>query len=108
MQQIFAHYIDKFEEINYKHEEYYKWQICNKFPGLMQEALAASDEDFSRKLLDVKKLTENIIDSYTQPFFGLVQFARESTEGTMAVRKLLKDLYLPYISIHQNTWLWVL
>lgn len=65
---IFRHYIEKFSYINdSERQEYYKWQVCNEFPKLMQKALTAPDENFARELNKVKKCTYNIIDSYTQP-----------------------------------------
>lgn len=93
MQQIFAHYIEKFEMINNKeHKKFYKWQICQEFPKLMDMALDASEDKFANALLKVQKCTENIIDSYTQPFYGLVQMAKEEPEE---VRKMFLDLYQP-------------
>ncbi|SCX09606.1 hypothetical protein SAMN02910339_01367 [Lachnospiraceae bacterium YSD2013] len=90
---IFSNYIKNFELINdTEHEEYYKWQVCNVFPVLMSKALEASDEDLPRALYEVKKSTFNIIDSYTQPMAGLVDFARKDAS---AVRELLKNLYAP-------------
>lgn len=90
---IFSHYVDKFDFINDSaHEEYYKWQVCNEFPVLMKKALEIDDEEFPRALYEVKKYTFNIIDSYTQPMSGLVDFARKDAPAT---RELLKNLYAP-------------
>ena len=81
MHQIFAHYIDNFEKLNDpEHSEYYKWQVCHKFRPLMDEALAADVDDFADALYRVKDCSKNIIDSYTQPFYGLVEFARREPE----------------------------
>ena len=91
VQQIFSHYIEKFEYINSpKCQEYYKWKIAKRFPSMMNEALAALSEDFSAKLYEVKKLSSNLIDSYTQPFYGLVKFAQREPE---TVRAMFKALY---------------
>lgn len=91
MHQIFAHYIDNFELLNDKeHEEYYKWQICAQFKDLMDEALEADPEDFADALYKVKECSVNIIDSYTQPFYGLVEFARREPE---TVQQMFMDLY---------------
>lgn len=91
MNQIFAHYIDNFEMLNDKdHEEYYKWQICAQFKDLMDEALEAEPEDFADALYKVKECSVNIIDSYTQPFYGLVEFARREPE---TVQQMFMDLY---------------
>lgn len=91
VQQIFAHYIDKFEYINNPtHQEYYKWQIAKRFRDAMDVALAAPAEEFPSKLYEVKKLTSNLIDSYTQPFHGLVKFAEREPE---TVRNMFKMLF---------------
>lgn len=91
MHQIFAHYIDNFEMLNDKeHAEYYKWQICYQFRKLMDKALATDSENFANALYQVKECSRNIIDSYTQPFYGLVVFARKEPE---TVRKMFIDLY---------------
>ena len=91
VQQIFDHYIKKFEYINSpEHKEYYKWQIAKRFRGEMDKALAAPAEAFSSKLYGVKKLTENLIDSYTQPFHGLVKFAEHEPE---TVRRMFQMLF---------------
>jgi hypothetical protein len=91
MHQIFSHYIDKFEYLNNEqNSEYYKWQICYDFRRLMDEALAADDKRFPDALYKAKECSRNIIDSYTQPFYGLVVFAREEPA---TVRKMFRDLY---------------
>lgn len=91
MHQIFAHYIDNFELINdNEHSEYYKWQVCHEFRKLMDEALNADAEDFADALYKVKECSRNIIDSYTQPFYGLVEFARKEPE---TVQQMFMDLY---------------
>lgn len=91
LEQIFHQYIDKFKFINSGgRDEYYKWQVCNKFPSLMKKALTASNEEFHTVLYEAKKATVNIIDSYTQPFYGLVEFSKTKPEE---VRSILKDLY---------------
>ena len=91
LKQIFQHYIDRFEYVNGSdHIEYYKWQVCHEFPVLMKKALASDKEIFAKALNEVKKCTYNIIDSYTQPFHGLVEFSGKDPE---AVRQLLLDLY---------------
>lgn len=91
MHQIFAHYIENFEKLNdSEHAEYYKWQICYDFHRLMDEALAADVDDFADALYQVKDCSRNIIDSYTQPFYGLVEFARREPE---TVQQMFMDLY---------------
>lgn len=92
VQQIFSHYIDKFEYINnHNHQEYYKWQIAKRFRPEMDAALSATDEFFATKLYAVKKLTSNLIDSYTQPFHGLVKFAEQEPETVRNMFTMLFD-----------------
>ena len=91
LNQIFEHYIDRFEYINNEdNEEYYKWQVCNQFPMLMKKALSSENEQFPKALYEAKKCTFNIIDSYTQPFSGLVDISKYDPDG---VRELLLNLY---------------
>lgn len=91
MHQIFKHYIDNFEMLNNNvNAEYYKWQICAVFKPLMDEALQVSPSEFANALYKVKECSANIIDSYTQPFYGLVEYARREPE---TVQQMIKDLY---------------
>lgn len=91
LQQIIDHYLARFEEINGPvHMEYYKWQIAYQFKPLMDEALAGPVAEFSAKLNAAKNLTQNMIDSYTQPFNGLVEFSKKEPE---TVRKMFWDLF---------------
>ncbi len=88
---VFKNYIEKFEYLNDDdHTEYYKWQVCHKFRPLMDQALAADTDHFADALFKVRECSENIIDSNTQPFYGLVCFARNEPE---TVRKMFLDLY---------------
>lgn len=91
MHQIVTHYTEKFEMLNdTEHSEYYKWQVCYEFRPLMDAALKADAEDFADALYKVKECSKNIIDSYTQPFYGLVQFARKEPK---TVQQMFMDLY---------------
>ena len=90
LKKIFNNYIEKFDFITYDREEIYKWEIINDFKGLMDKALTVSDEEFPVKLNEAKKLTENLIDGYTTPFYGLVKFSEKEPE---TVRKMFLDLY---------------
>lgn len=90
-QELTDHYIAAFEMTNGpQHTEYYKWRIAKAFRPMMEEAMAASDAELSQKLYAVKRMTANLIDSYTQPFSGLVNFAKEEP-GT--VRGMFRDLF---------------
>lgn len=91
LQEIIERYIDLFPVTNGPvHMEYYKWQIIYRFRPMMDEALAASDADFPGKLYAVKKLTANVIDSYTQPLNGLVEFSKKEPA---AVRTMFSTLF---------------
>lgn len=90
LNQIFQHYIDNFSEINNKYSEYYKWQVCEEYPLLMDKALDSSDEVFADELWKVKKCSENIIDGYTLPFTGLVEYAKDEPS---VVKDMFRNLY---------------
>lgn len=91
MQQIFKHYIDNFEKLNdSEHMEYYKWQIVKKFRPMMDEALKSDSISFPERLMEVKKITSNLVDSYTQPFYGLVKFAEQEPD---TVRGMFQNLF---------------
>ena len=93
LHQIFENYIKKFEEINNtEHQEYYKWQIAKIFRPMMDDALKSEDAEFIRKLKQIRKKTENFIDSYTQPFGGLIRFADKWGE-VEKVRKMFQELF---------------
>ncbi|RHU37224.1 hypothetical protein DXD54_08515 [Clostridium sp. TM06-18] len=92
MQQILKHYIDDFEKLNDpEHMEYYKWQIVKKFRPMMDEALETDGSEFAEKLMEVKKITSNLVDSYTQPFYGLVKFAEKEPD---IVKKMFRELFV--------------
>jgi hypothetical protein len=93
LQQVFEHYIENFAMVNdAEHKEYYKWQVCAEFRDLMDKAIAAPEQDFSAALYKAKVSTSNIIDSFTQPFYGLVKYAEEEPE---TVRRMFIELYAP-------------
>ncbi len=91
LDKIFENYINRFDLINDEaHREYYKWQICDQFPGLMKTALSTDDTNFAKALNEVKKCTQNVIDSQIQPFWGLVKIAEDQPAE---VKRLLTNLY---------------
>ncbi len=93
LHQIFENYIEKFEEINNtEHQEYYKWQIAKIFRPMMDDALKSEDAEFIQKLKQIRKKTENFIDSYTQPFGGLIRFADKWGE-VKKVREMFQELF---------------
>jgi len=100
LQQIFANYINEFERINNpEHREYYKWQIAKRFHNEMDVALTASAEDLPSRLYALKKLTSNVIDSYTQPFHGLVKFSEKEPE---TVREMFQNLFDESIDLQKR------
>ena len=91
LQQIIDHYITRFAELNGPgNDEYYKWQIIQRFRPMMDEALAATDAGFPDKLYAIKKLTSNLIDSFTQPLNGLVEFSKREPA---TVRQMFIELF---------------
>ncbi|MCD8308098.1 MAG: hypothetical protein LUD51_07740 [Clostridia bacterium] len=90
LQEIFCRYIEKFAFINSPgHDENYKWRIAKEYRALMDDALTKHGQEFAAALYKVKKCTDNIIDSYTQPFGGLCEFAKKEPE---TVRQMFLDL----------------
>lgn len=89
LNQLFCAYIDKFEYLNNDTNcESYKWEAICKFQSIFD--LDASD--FAAMLKAARDSTENIIDSYTQPFGGLVKLAEIDPEP---VREMLRALLVP-------------
>lgn len=92
LQQIFANYIERFEELNGpEHEEYFKWEIVKNFRPLMETVLSSTEQDgFIANLKEVKKRTYNFIDNYTQPLGGLISFANHEWK---TVQEMFRSLY---------------
>lgn len=89
LDQVFKVYIEKFEYINNAHNnENYKWHAICEYQRLFD----IDATDFATMLKAVKDATENIIDSYTQPFYGLVNVACEEPE---CIREAFRALYIP-------------
>lgn len=92
LQQIFDHYTEKFSVINdADHNENFKWKVAKEFRERMDFAFTREGNEFADALYRAKMSTENIIDSFTQPFQGLVVFARQEPE---TVKKMFQDLLL--------------
>ena len=89
LNQIFTAYIDKFRFLNEDPQcEGYKWYSVVQF----KEAFDLDAPDFAAMLKRAKQVTYNIIDSYNQPFGGLVKIAEQSVEDAEAVRELFRAL----------------
>lgn len=89
LNQIFTAYIDKFRFLNEDPQcEGYKWYSVVQF----KEAFDLDAPDFAAMLKRAKQVTYNIIDSYNQPFGGLVKIAEQSVEDAEAVRELFRTL----------------
>lgn len=63
---------------------------------MMDEVLQIDDSAFAGKLREVKKITSNLVDSYTQLFYGLVKFAEKEPD---TVRKMFQDLFAATILV---------
>lgn len=91
LNQIFNAYIQQFEVLNdSQNNESYKWSAIVDFQKAFD--LSVSDDSFAGMLKEAKDATENIIDSYTQPFHGLVEIAKREPETVRAMlTALLED-----------------
>ena len=91
LNQIFDAYIRQFETLNSRHNnENYKWSAIVDFQKAFD--LSVSADAFAGMLKEAKDATENIIDSYTQPFHGLVELAKREPETVRAILTgLLED-----------------
>ena len=91
LNQIFDAYIQQFEVLNdSQNNESYKWSAIVDFQKAFD--LSVSDDSFAGMLKEAKDATENIIDSYTQPFHGLVEIAKREPETVRAMlTALLED-----------------
>ena len=88
LQQLFAHYIDKFEYINNPElNENYKWEIVKQY----QDIFNLDAPDLAGMLTEAWRITSNLIDSqFQQPFYALVAYAREEPE---TIRTMFRDLF---------------
>lgn len=83
LKQILENYLNRFEEMNMQahgSSEWHKWRMAQAFRAMMNRALSATDEAFPAELLQVKKLTEDLIDGPMQPFYGLCRIAEKAPE----------------------------
>lgn len=87
LQQLFAHYIDKFEYINNpEFNENYKWEIVKQY----QEVFNLEAPDLSGMFAEVCRISSNLVDSTTQPFYALSIYARDHPE---VVRSMFRALF---------------
>ena len=90
LNQIFDAYIQQFEMLNDSHNnENYKWSAIVDFQKAFD--LSVSDDALSGMLKEARIASENLIDSYTQPFHGLVELAKPE-RAPEAVRAMLTAL----------------
>lgn len=88
LNQIFDAYIEHFEILNdSQNDESYKWRALVNFQKVFD--LTVPEAAFAEMLKDARNATANLIDSYTQPFGGLVELARREPE---TIRAMLVDL----------------
>lgn len=87
LRQLFANYIEKFEYINSPElNETYKWAIVQQY----QDVFNLEAPDLAGMLAEVCKISSNLVDSTTQPFYALSIYAREEPE---TVRSMFRDLF---------------
>lgn len=87
LRQLFANYIGKFEYINSPElNETYKWAIVQQY----QDVFNLDAPDLAGMLAEVCKISSNLVDSTTQPFYALTIYAREEPE---TVRGMFRDLF---------------
>ena len=91
LNQLFDAYIQHFEVLNNStNDESYKWSAIVNFQKWFD--LTVSDEALPGMLKEAKDATLNLIDSYTQPFSGLVELAkREPVTVRAMLTALLED-----------------
>ena len=91
LNQIFDAYIQHFAVLNDSHNnESYKWSAIVDFQKAFD--LSVSADGFAGMLKEAKDATENLIDSYTQPFHGLYELAKREPETVRAMlTALLED-----------------
>ena len=91
LNQIFDAYIQHFAVLNDSHNnESYKWSAIVDFQKAFD--LSVSADGFAGMLKEAKNATENLIDSYTQPFHGLYELAKREPETVRAMlTALLED-----------------
>lgn len=91
LNQIFDAYIQHFAVLNDSHNnESYKWSAIVDFQKAFD--LSVSADGFAGMLKEAKDATENLIDSYTQPFHGLYELAKWEPETVRAMlTALLED-----------------
>lgn len=78
LQQIFANYIDHFEEMNdAEHDENFKWYAAFHFRCQMDEALQLNGKAFVLSLEKIRDVVKVLIDGRMQPFSGLVAIAKK-------------------------------
>lgn len=87
---IFENYISRFESFNEPKgsNESYKWFAVHNF----QDAFDIDAPDFAAMLKKACRATENLIDSYMQPFSGLVVMAEKDGEAE-TIREMFRLLY---------------
>ena len=98
LHQIFANYIDRFEELNDpEHNETFKWWAAKQFRKQMDAAFKQSGDNFASALDHIKghkkeeRVVETIIDGRMQPFGGLVEISKKNNyESADAVKQHIR------------------
>ena len=83
---LLNNYIKNFSLIQKEHRETYKWIAIEHF----QRHFNIDAENFAEMLREATAKTENLIDSTTQPLYGMIFYAEQEPE---TVRNMFKALY---------------
>ena len=83
---LLNNYIKNFSLIEKEHRETYKWIAIEHF----QRHFNIDAENFAEMLREATAKTENLIDSTTQPLYGMIFYAEQEPE---TVRNMFKALY---------------
>lgn len=87
---IFQNYVSRFEYLNAPDgaDENYKWYAVRNFQNIFD----IDAPDFAAMLKQACKATMNLIDSYMQPFGGLVVMVEKCGEAE-TIREMFRQLY---------------
>lgn len=88
---IINNYISRYDEILKSERPSPLWRSAERFKKLADEAIAASEEDFTGKLFKLSEISKNHIDTrFIQPMGSLCDYAEKEPE---TVRSLLKSFF---------------
>ena len=80
LKQIFANYIDRFEEMNdTEHDENFKWYAAFHFRRQMDEALQLNGKDFVLSLEKIRDVVKVLIDGRMHRLADWLQLPKRTT-----------------------------